>query len=293
MTSRDIIDASVSYIENNLSESLNVEMLAAKAGFSTYHFCKLFVLYKGIPVMEYIRRRRLVRAIPDICNKKRIVDVAIDHGFESHNGFAKAFKKIYGVSPDEFRKRTTNHRPFPPNPLANLSKVNASTVPSCKIEYRDAFYIAGTLLQTSDDLTSISRIPALWQVFDLHEIEHRLYALASPEEHGEYYISIPSDNGDYELFSGVKVQSLDKVDKSLRGQKVPAALYAIISTPPCFGTSTDFSETIIKTWEYIFNDWLPHSGYALDSSGLDFEFYDERCHSSPYSMDIYLAIKKL
>lgn len=292
MTSKDIVSVISEYIENNIYESLTPELLAEKAGFSTYYFCKIFTLYKGMPVMEYIRRRRLAYAASDICENKRIIDVALNYGFESHTGFAKAFKKIYGFSPDEFRQRTASHRPSPPNPLKGLTEEKASKMPLCRIEQKNEFYLAGIVIHTSDNLSSIAQQPALWRIFELRETEHRIYALASPKEHGEYYVSFPTEDGNYSLISGVKVSDPEVVDKQLCIYKIPSTLYAIFSTPPCFGSTVAFAEEIIKTWKYIFEVWMPDSGYSPDSAGLDFEFYDERCHGSPYSMDIYIPIKK-
>ena len=291
MTSKDIISVISEYIENNICYPLTPEILAKKAGFSVYYFCKLFALYKGMPVMEYIRRRRLAYAASDICENNKIIDVALNYGFESHNGFSKAFKKVYGFSPDEFRQRTAPHRPIPPNPLKSLTEDTASKVPVCRIEHIDEFYLAGIVIHTSDNLSSIAQQPALWQIFELHETEHHIYALASPKEHGEYYISFPTNDGNYNLLSGVKISAPDNIDKQLCTQRVSPGLYAIFSTPPCFGSTVAFAEEIVKTWKYIFEVWLPTSGYSLNPEGSDFEFYDERCHGIPYSMDIYIPVK--
>ena len=94
MDSREIIKASAAYIDAHLKEPLCVELLASMAGFSPYYYCRLFSLYLEMPVMEYVRRRRLAYAAGEICGGKRILDVAMDYGFESHNGFTKAFRKI-------------------------------------------------------------------------------------------------------------------------------------------------------------------------------------------------------
>ncbi len=121
MTSSESITQSIQYIEQHLREGLTIEQLASVAGFSPYYFCRLFALHTGTPVMEYIRRRRLAYAVSELCEGKRILDVAMDWGFESHTGFAKAFRKVYGFSPDEFRRRVAPHRPGPPNPLSRLT----------------------------------------------------------------------------------------------------------------------------------------------------------------------------
>lgn len=79
---------------------------------------------------------------------------------------------------------------------------------------------------------------------------------------------------------------------------VPEAEYAVFTTPPV-DTSTDkeqieFAQVIKSSWKYIFEEWFKDSGYVYDETKLDFEFYDERCHSRPDTvMEIYVPVKKL
>ena len=291
MNCQEIIAASAEYIEQHLRDSLSVDLLAARAGFSPYYFCRLFTLYMGVSVMEYIRRRRLACAAWEICEGRRIIDVAMDYGFESHNGFAKAFRKVYGCAPDEYRRRVGSHRPPSSNPLAALPDTGASFLPSFRVEKRPGFYIAGVVLRTSQELSSIAQQPALFNSFPMDEVDNRIYAQARPEEHGEYTISFPVNTGLFRLVEGVKVDNLENVDSSLYVDWVPPALCGIFSPPPTFGDKMEFAENIIRTWKYIYSQWLPHSGYMLDANGLDYEFYDERCHGNgPYSMDICVPL---
>jgi len=286
MDSREIIKESADYIENHLKEPLSVELLAECAGFSPYYFCRLFSLFMEMPVMEYVRRRRLAYAAAEVCEGKRILDVAMDYGFESHNGFSKAFRKVYGYSPDEYRRRVSPHRPIAPNPLKG-QKGEFPVQPEVRIEQRDRFYVAGMVLQTSDTVSSIAQQPALWNRMWLAEQENKVYAMARPKEHGEYYISFPVEAGLYRLVTCVKIEDPETVADGLYVDYVPPGLYGSFSTPP---TEGDFAQSVVDTWRYIFDVWLPDSGYTLDPNGLDYEFYDERCHGAPYSMDICIPL---
>lgn len=289
MDSREIINDSVTYIEKHLKEPLSLEVISSEAGYSPYYFSRLFTLYMEMPVMEYVRHRRIACAADDICKGGRILDIAVEYGFNSHTGFIKAFRKIYGYSPDEYRRRVSKHRPIAPNPLSsNVSKM--SELPTVRIEKRDGFYVAGAVVMISSSVSSIAQQPVLWDKFWLAEHENRLYATARPKEHGEYYISFPANERQYRLMTCVKVESSETLDSGLFVDWVPEGLYAVFSTPP---RDEKFPETIIETWRYIFETWLPNSGYALSDSGIDYEFYDERCHGAPYSMDICIPIKKL
>ena len=288
MNTREIIQTSAEYIDAHLKDPLSVEVLAAMAGFSPYYYCRLFSLYMDMPVMEYVRRRRLSRAAKDICEGKRILDAAMDYGFESHNGFAKAFRKVYGFSPDEYRRRVSPHRPIAPNPLSGQTG-KFSAQPQVRVEQRDGFYLAGMVLQTSDTVSSIAQQPALWDRMWLAEQDNKLYAMARPKQHGEYYFSIPEENNRFRLMTGVKVETPDTVADGLRVDWVPEGLYGVFSTPP---TEGNLAESVVETWRYIFESWLPNSEYTLSPAGLDYEFYDERCHGAPYSMDICIPLVK-
>ena len=288
-----IIQETQDYIAQNLFEPLSAEALAGRVGFSHYYFCKLFSFYTGMPVMEYIRRARLAHAAHEICAGKRILDVALECGFESHGGFSKAFKKIYSYSPEEYRRRAGRHRPPAPNPLKNVEKDFAVATPKATVLEKEGFYIAGIILRTSPDINSVSSTPAVWSSTDLWELENKIYATAMPEAHGEYYVAFPVAKETFRLVAAVKITDPEDVSPSLYVDYIEGGLYAVFSLPPVFGNSDAFATAVTQAWRYIYEEWLPASDYSIDQARLDYEFYDERCHGDgPYSMDIYIPITK-
>lgn len=289
MDTGEIMRESAAYIEEHLKDPISVESLAAQAGFSPYYYCRLFALYMDMPVMEYVRRRRLTRGAAEICNGRRILDVAMDYGFASHNGFSKAFRKVYGYSPDEYRRRVSPHRPIAPNPLAE-QKIACAVQPAVRIEERQGFYVAGMVIRTSPEISSIAQQPAIWRNVWLPEKENKIYAAARPKEHGEYYIAFPVETGLFRLVTCVKISDPEEQGEGLYVDWVPPGLYGVFTSPP---TEKNFAETVRNTWRYIFDTWLPDSGYELAPTGLDYEFYDERCHGAPYSMDVCIPLVKI
>lgn len=89
----------VQYIEYHLIDRLRVDEIAKEMGYSTYHFSRIFKEKVGVSLMEYVKDRRLLRATEDIISGEKILDVAIKYGYETNNGFTKAFRKKYGFSP--------------------------------------------------------------------------------------------------------------------------------------------------------------------------------------------------
>ena len=91
------------YIDEHLEETLTVKKLAKVAGYSEYHFIRVFKECMNITIMEYVCKRRLMKASEDILLGEKIIDVAVKYGWQSHSGFTKAFKKEFGFSPSLLR----------------------------------------------------------------------------------------------------------------------------------------------------------------------------------------------
>jgi len=92
------------YVEAHLNDSLDVKTLAKVAGYSPYHFSRIFKMYMGESIISYVSRLRLEKALLKIIsNNKSIIEIAFEAGFETPNGFNKAFKKIFDITPTEYK----------------------------------------------------------------------------------------------------------------------------------------------------------------------------------------------
>jgi GTP pyrophosphokinase len=87
------------YIEEHLKEDLSVERLSEWAGYSPWYFSRCFKEKVGASPMEYLKQRRLLAAAKEIRMGRRILDAAMDYGWDTHGGFTKAFISQFGYSP--------------------------------------------------------------------------------------------------------------------------------------------------------------------------------------------------
>ncbi|MCL2500923.1 MAG: helix-turn-helix domain-containing protein [Defluviitaleaceae bacterium] len=100
----DGIYRSVSHIENSLTDALSIDELAGRSYFSRTHFQRLFRSVVGEPVMEYIKKRRLQQACRVLGESDAtVLDVAVAYGYDSYEGFSRAFKAYFGMSPTRYR----------------------------------------------------------------------------------------------------------------------------------------------------------------------------------------------
>lgn len=105
MSYSPIIQKSIEYIEVNLQEELTLEKIAQFAGFSKYHYHRIFQKEVGVTVSEYIRYRRIANTANMLLyTDEKIIDIAFYYRFESQESFTRAFKKYYQLPPGQFRK---------------------------------------------------------------------------------------------------------------------------------------------------------------------------------------------
>ncbi len=110
MKKSDAIDDSIDFIESRLTQAIDVGELAQQAFFSKTHYQRLFRAIVGEPVMEYVKNRRLQLACRDVqAGKTGILEIALKYGYDSHEGFTRAFKAYFGVSPSEYRKYSNSN----------------------------------------------------------------------------------------------------------------------------------------------------------------------------------------
>ena len=95
----------IDFIEARLTAELTLAQIARTAGYSSYHFSRMFRALMGETVTCYIRRRRLTEAARRLIHRDdRLIDLAVTYGFESQAAFSRAFKRQFGYAPGAVRR---------------------------------------------------------------------------------------------------------------------------------------------------------------------------------------------
>ncbi|WFR57982.1 AraC family transcriptional regulator [Anaerocolumna sp. AGMB13025] len=99
------IENMIDWVEENIEQTPTLEAMARHVGYSSYYCSSKFHEVVGMSFKEYVKHRKLERAVCELLNTdRRILDIAIQYGFSSNEAFTRAFSKVYGSSPNEYRK---------------------------------------------------------------------------------------------------------------------------------------------------------------------------------------------
>ena len=278
MDYRAVIQESLDHIEKQVRGDIRVDRLASLAGFSSFHYYRIFEAYVGMPVMEYVRRRRLAHAAYAMADRPRLIDIAVEYGFETHAGFSKAFHRCMGISPEQYRRHAVA---TPPQRIVLRTMARyiheGGIVMEPRIITKPAAHIAGLSIRTTSiDGRNQREIPAFWSDCMTDGSLDRLHALPGIVSHNELGMCIGTDmeSGAFDYVIGLEIADLSVVSEGYYRYELPSCTYAVFTTPPA--TSDRFSATIQGTWQYIYSEWFPASGFEFAPGCVDFEYYTEQ-----------------
>ena len=284
-------------VDNRIREPIRADDLARAAGYSTYHFCRVFMALTGTPVMVYVTRRKLAHALYDLSRGGKVIDAAMDYGFETHAGFTKAFKKCYGCPPSLYRLHVMAGPPERAT-IESVKKMMHGGI-TMQVQLREIapFAVAGvTRRHALPNVRRSADIPAYWHTISMDYGKHlaRVYDAFQPARHGEYALCFDVDEvtGEFTYLLGVAFDDgtgEGRIEPDMRKIDIPGGLYAVFTTPKV--PSEQYPKSIADTWEEILTRWLPGSPYEYDDARPGFEAYDERDHGSIVQMDIYVPVK--
>ncbi|HND08308.1 MAG TPA: AraC family transcriptional regulator, partial [Candidatus Obscuribacter sp.] len=286
--------AAIDFIEEHLlDENLSASEAAKHAGFSEYHFHRIFTSLTGDSIAEYIRDRRLSEAALELGqSRESILTYAIKYGFESQETFTRAFKRTFGVTPGAYRKARQG-RSLPPDMMAKRAFSLALLEHICKgginmepvIVERQEEYVVG--MGDSFAPKASIKIKALWDEFmkRSHEIEARsdlAYGVCTAK-HPE----IETKEGCCMVYiAALPVQEDSEVPPGMVKVKLEGGEYARFTHR---GPILEIGRTV----DYIWGQWNPQAPYKRRNSA-DFELYDERFNpeSAESEVDIYVPLTR-
>ena len=258
----DRLNSAIRYMEEHLTDEIDYEQLGRIACCSSWHFQRMFSYMAGIPLSEYIRRRKMSLAAVDLLSSDaRIIDIAEKYGYHSPTAFNRAFQSIHGTAPSSVRQEGISVRSFPP--ITFKITVKGVEEMNYRIETKEAFRIVGVSVPLEKEIEkNFAVIPSKWQEISLNGTLQTLAQMMNQEPMGVLGVSTCNEEEPWRYYIAVST-SLEAGD--YEEYTVPAATWAIF---PGEGTNQSIQELERR----IVTEWLPTSGYEYGNAP-DIEVY--------------------
>ena len=295
------IQQTIEFMEYHLDEEIDIENLAKMASLSPFYYQRLFSRLVKKPVAEYIKLRRMAKATEAVLQRdRRILDIALDLGFSSHEHFSRTFKDTFGMTPDEYRKSPqTLNRTTKPELLLHYTRIDEG-VPLItdgivlevnRREITEPVYFTGVKkdmpVQFIDGLgteSGVDPLDSLWRNFH----EQKQTALGLAENNEKIGVAYPClEEGYFSYFAGAKSSS-EEAPNGFMNWELPPGEYIV-----CSFEAENFEalvmDALYKAQQYAYNTWLPN--HKLQTEAFCAERYASHSPETT-SMDIWLKLKK-
>ncbi|HHQ8914254.1 TPA: AraC family transcriptional regulator [Bacillus cereus] len=279
------------YIELHINDSLSIEELADIAGFSKYHFHRIF---KGIvdePLSRYVNRLKLERATnlltyrPDMT----ITDIAYHFGFTDSAVFSRTFKNYYGVSPSQYR---------------NDNSKNCKDVRGIP-QYNECKKVRGNVEIVTADNINVAYIRHIGTYEELTiafpEMIEKLFHYATKQNYHVFedtkVLTIYHDHHEFTEDNHLRTSLCITIPGESAIETNDIGIMVIPSGKYAIGHFEIFQDEYKRAWDFIYGEWLPNSGYKPRDS-YPFEVYrnDPKQHPKQHPkhkhiVDIYVPIE--
>ena len=279
------INSVLEYIEDHLDSRIDLQLLAYKCALSKYHFHRIFTALTGEQPLKYVEKRRLVRACEALLETdRRIIDIAFDLGFGTHESFTRVFKKRFNLTPSEFRKQKpaiTYEKKLSIGDL-DLKLTGGRAAPNPSILSQPSFRIAGFSYEGRDT----NQISLLWE--KIWEWSHRSGAKKGTAHFfGACFHDIDMRNNEvFHYHAGYKVSPTAHIPKQMKVTTIPENTYAVF-------VHKGSVDRIEATYDQIYGNWLPRSDY-MPTMDLDIIVIDRRFtgRDDKNEIDILIPVSK-
>ncbi|WP_030242510.1 AraC family transcriptional regulator [Streptomyces sp. NRRL S-350] len=253
------LNRAMDHIERHLDGEIDVAELARIAMTSEYHFRRLFSMLAGMPLSEYVRRRRLTVAGAEVLDGERtLLDIAVRYGYTSGEAFARAFRAMHGVGPGEARRDGAVLTSQPRMSFRLVVEGNSSM--EYRIVEKPDFRIVGKKARVTLVYLGINpEIAEFIKGLGTETVE-RITALAGTDPAG--IVSVSDDfspnreeGSELDYWHAVVAREDAVVPADLDVLDVPAGTWAV------FTNAGPFPEALQKMWGDVASQWFPSNPY--------------------------------
>lgn len=289
MDNLGLMNAAMRYIEDNLAGTIDFERMSRVAGCSEYHFRRMFSFLSGMSLGEYIRKRRLSLAVTMLrTSEAKVVDIAMELGYESPDAFSRAFVSIHGVTPSEARRGNMPLKSF--SPMTFQLKIQGGSEMDYRIIEKEEFSIVGIKKRITLVYNGVNRgMDSMWASLTMDDILE-LKRLSDAEPKG---IIMASANFSDDRAEGSELDQYIGVATTTKEAGKWTVLPVKASTWAVFTAVGEFPSALQEVWGKIYAEWFPSSGYEVNEGPEILWNESPDTSKKDYRSEIWIPVKKV
>lgn len=283
------LNDALDYIEKNLAAEIDEFEVARRACCSVFHFKRMFSFLAGIPLQEYIRRRRLTLAAFELQDRtSKVIDVALKYGYQSPDAFTRAFQTMHGMTPKEMRTSSRSLKAYPP--MTFRLSIGGGEPMKFRIVQKEAFQVVGIKKRvTAIEMGEHPGVEEVW-LTTTKEKYNELKLLNDTEPYGILHVDVGEgirQSRDYDYY--MSVATTKPCPSHFSSLTVPAMTWAV------FEIMVPWSK---EKWHRIYGEWFPSSGYEQVEGpkiqvGPEIEVGIKQICTSEVEIELWIPVAKV
>ena len=289
---KEAIVTTIDYIEKNISNKISLNDISLYTGLSKYYLHRIFKSLTGESIMEYVQSRKLTCSITELLNSDmRIIDIALNYGFDYEQSYIRAFKKKFGFTPLKIKS----------------DKISLSLVLTEKINTDDIFSLGNSITYAPHFVFK--------QKFNLIGIKHKIISKSGDKSANSYgrdffynhkkkinniinsnvYYGYTdwSSNGFIYYIPSAEVSDLNEIPEGMSGISIPAHKYVVFRFVGFFQPDELNGRHLGRLLVQLYRKWIFRSGYKFADT-FRFEYIDNSISKDNYcELYVYQPIESI
>lgn len=289
---KEAIASCVNYIECNIYNKISLDELALHTGLSKYYLHRMFKSLTGESVIEYVQSRKLTSSIHELVNTNmRIIDIALDYGFEYEQSYIRAFRKKFGYTPLKVRTDRISLEIKEKINTNDILSVDNSITYTPGFVFKQKFFLIGNkhkLLNKSGDKTA----NAYGRDF-FYNHRNKIADPINPQVYFGYTDWSGNNDGFTYYIPSVEVRDLAYIPEGMTGIAIPAHKYVVFRFIGFFRPDEISGRHVGRLLVQLYSKWIFRSGYRFADT-FRFEYIDTSlCKDNYCELYVYQPIAEI
>lgn len=292
INTKETLENCLNYIESKLNEKISLDDISVSTGVSKYYLHRMFKSLTGEKIMDYVQSRKLTASINELIETKmRMVDIALEYGFEHEQSYIRAFRKKFGHTPLKVRNDQITMEIKEKINVNDLITINNSVIYRPFFVFKQKFDIMGIphriLSKSGDNVANIHGRDFFYK----HKL--RITNGLNPKVYIGYTNWKDYDNGYIYYMPSSQVADLTEIPEGMKGISIPAYKYVVFRFVGFFHPDEIKGRQVGRLLVHLYRKWITNSGFK-SADHFRFEYLDTSLSNDNYcELDIYQPIREV